>query len=266
LLEDVAFSDIFFFWLLFCIYFYTIREDDQDYYPTFLMLKCVVIDDDEQSRKILEHFIGLTSFLDCSAAFSSGTEALSYLLQSPVDVLYVDIDMPDLSGIELVKALPQPPVTIFTTSHTNFALAAFELDAADYLVKPIDFARFTRSAAKISERIRNKTTNESGDGNDFFIKVNNKMVRLSATDIWFIEGLSDYVLIHTEQRQYVVDTTLKSIEDKLPDDRFVRVHRSYIVNISRIESIEDNEIIIKGKEIPISRTYQQDFFRKIRKL
>jgi DNA-binding LytR/AlgR family response regulator len=266
LLEDVVFSGIFFFWLPFCTYFCKLCENDQDYYISSLMLKCVVIDDDEQSRKILEHFIGLTNFLDCTAVFSSGTEALSYLLQSPVDVLYVDIDMPDLSGIELVKALPQPPVIIFTTSHTNFALTAFELDAADYLVKPIDFARFTRSAAKISERIRNKTAYESGDGDDFFIKINNKMVRLSAADIWFIEGLSDYVLIHTEQQQYVVDTTLKSIEDKLPEDRFVRVHRSYIVNLSRIESIEDNQITIKGKEIPISRTYQQDFFRKIRKL
>ncbi|WP_448520716.1 LytR/AlgR family response regulator transcription factor [Rhodoflexus sp.] len=230
------------------------------------MLKCVVIDDDEQSRKILEHFIGLTSFLDCTAVFSSGTAALSHLLRVPVDVMYVDIDMPGLSGIELVKALPQPPVTIFTTSYTNFALDAFELDAIDYLVKPIDFARFTKSAAKISERIRSKVPAELPEGEDFFIKVNNKMVRLSASDIWFIEGLSDYVLIHTEQRQYVVDTTLKSIEDKLPDERFIRVHRSYIVNISRIESIEDNQIIIKGKEIPISRTYQQDFFRKIRKL
>lgn len=255
-----------FFWLPFCNYFCETCENDQNYYCSLLMLKCVVIDDDEQSRKILEHFIGLTAFLDCTAVFSSGTEALSYLLQHPVDVLYVDIDMPGLSGIELIKALPQPPVTIFTTSHTNFALTAFELDAADYLVKPINFARFTRSAAKIAERIRNKTVNDAGESDDFFIKVNNKMVRLSAADIWFIEGLSDYVLIHTEQRQYVVDTTLKSIEDKLPDDRFVRVHRSYIVNISRIESIEDNEIIIKGKGIPISRTYQQDFFRKIRKL
>ncbi|MCS7018099.1 MAG: LytTR family DNA-binding domain-containing protein [Cytophagales bacterium] len=230
------------------------------------MLKCVVIDDDEQSRKILEHFIGLTNFLDCVAIFSSGTEALAYLLQSPVDVLYVDINMPGLSGIELVKALPQPPVTIFTTSHTDFALTAFELDAADYLVKPIDFGRFTKSAAKIAERLRNKTSELPPETDDFFIKVNNKMLRLSASDIWFIEGLSDYVLIHTEQRQYVVDSTLRAIEEKLPEDRFARVHRSYIVNISRIESIQDNEITIKGKEIPISRTYQQEFFRKIRKL
>lgn len=230
------------------------------------MLKCVVIDDDEQSRKILEHFIRLTHFLDCVAVFSSGSEALPYLLQSPVDVLYVDINMPGLSGIELIKALPQPLVTVFTTSHTDFALTAFELDAADYLVKPIDFARFTRSAAKIAERMRGKSPEAAAETDDFFIKVNNKMVRLSASDIWYVEGLSDYVLIHTEQRQYVVYTTLKSVEDKLPDDRFVRVHRSYIVNISRIESIEDNEIIIKGKEIPISRTYQQEFFRKIRKL
>ncbi|MCS6968202.1 MAG: LytTR family DNA-binding domain-containing protein [Cytophagales bacterium] len=227
------------------------------------MLRCVVIDDDEQSRKILEHFISLTNFLECVASFASSKEALHYLLQTPVDVLYLDISMPDLSGIELIKALPKPPTTIFTTAYPDFALTAFELDAADYLVKPIDFARFTKSAVKI---IRHRNQSDAAHCEDFFIKVNHRMVRLAASEIWFVEGLSDYVLIHTDQKQYVVNTTLKSIEEKLPSDRFVRVHRSYIVNISRIESISDNEIIIKGKEIPISRTYQQEFFKKIRKL
>jgi DNA-binding LytR/AlgR family response regulator len=233
------------------------------------MFKCVVIDDDEQARRILEHFIGNTAFLQCIASFESSTEGLRYLLENTeVDVLYLDIDMPELSGIELLRALPRIPATIFTTSHTDFALTAFELQAADYLVKPFDFSRFTKSAVNVTERLKllSTRTGTENEDEDFFVKVNNRMIRLSVAEILHVEALSDYVLVTTEQRQYIVDTTMRSIEEKLPDDRFMRVHRSFIVNIRKIEAIEDSHALIKGKHIPISRTYQSAFYGKINRL
>jgi len=235
------------------------------------MFKCVIIDDDEQSRRILEHYVETTSFLTCIASFASSKQGLSYLINNKeVDILYLDIDMPELSGLDLLRALPRIPVTVFTTSHTDFALTAFELQASDYLVKPVDYPRFAKSAANLVERLR-MVPSKSGEmllpeEDNVFIKVNNRMVRISTSDILYIEALNDYVLVTTDQRQYILDTTMRAIEEKLPDDKFSRIHRSFIVNIKKIEAIEDNSVIIKTKFIPISRTYQQDFYSKIKRL
>jgi DNA-binding LytR/AlgR family response regulator len=235
------------------------------------MFKCVIIDDDEQSRRILEHYVETTSFLTCIASFASSKQGLSYLINNKeVDILYLDIDMPELSGLDLLRALPRIPVTVFTTSHTDFALTAFELQASDYLVKPVDYPRFAKSVANLVERLR-MVSSKSGEmllpeEDNVFIKVNNRMVRISTSDILYIEALNDYVLVTTDQRQYILDTTMRAIEEKLPDDKFSRIHRSFIVNIKKIEAIEDNSVIIKTKFIPISRTYQQDFYSKIKRL
>jgi DNA-binding LytR/AlgR family response regulator len=234
------------------------------------MFKCVIIDDDEQSRRILEHYIETTSFLTCVASFEASKQGLSYLINNKdVDILYLDIDMPELSGLDLLRALPRVPATVFTTSHTDFALTAFELQASDYLVKPVDYARFAKSAANLAERLKvapPKAGELLPEEDDVFIKVNNRMVRISTGDILHVEALNDYVLVTTDQRQYILDTTMRAIEEKLPEDKFARIHRSFIVNIKKIEAIEDNSVIIKGKFIPISRTYQQDFYGKIKRL
>jgi two-component system, LytTR family, response regulator len=235
------------------------------------LYKCVVIDDDEQSRRILEHYISTTDFLTCVAAFGSSKQGLAYLLtHRDLDILYLDIDMPELTGIELLKALPRIPATVLTTSHTDFALTAFELQASDYLVKPFDYPRFAKSAANLTERLKAAAPTKNGvealEEDDVFIKVNNRMVRISTSDILHVEALNDYVLVTTDQRQYIVDTTMRAIEEKLPDDRFARIHRSFIVNLKKIEAIEDNSVIIKGKFIPISRTYQPEFYGKIKRL
>jgi two-component system, LytTR family, response regulator len=234
------------------------------------MFKCVIIDDDEQSRRILEHYIETTSFLTCIASFEASRQGLSYLINNKdVDILYLDIDMPELSGLDLLRALPRVPATVFTTSHTDFALTAFELQASDYLVKPVDYPRFAKSAANLADRLK-VAPPKGGDllpeEDDVFIKVNNRMVRISTGDILHVEALNDYVLVTTDQRQYILDTTMRAIEEKLPEDKFARIHRSFIVNIKKIEAIEDNSVIIKGKFIPISRTYQQDFYGKIKRL
>jgi two-component system, LytTR family, response regulator len=234
------------------------------------MFKCVIIDDDEQSRRILEHYVETTSFLTCIASFASSKQGLSYLINNKdVDILYLDIDMPELSGLDLLRALPRIPATVLTTSHTDFALTAFELQASDYLVKPVDYPRFAKSAANLVDRLKVvplKPNELLPEENDVFIKVNNRMVRISTGDILHVEALNDYVLVTTDQRQYILDTTMRAIEEKLPDDKFARIHRSFIVNIKKIEAIEDNSVIIKGKFIPISRTYQQDFYGKIKRL
>lgn len=232
--------------------------------------RCVVIDDDKSARTLLGRFIEMTASLTLEASFGDSVEGQQFLLENPtIDILFLDIEMPDMSGIELLKTLPDLPETILTTSHTGFALDAFELDVTDYVIKPVEYGRFSQAVIKATKKldlIQTKEAFYAQNPEDLYVKVNNRMVKVRLDDILYIEALSDYVLIHTISDKLVVYSTLKAIGTKLKGERFMRIHRSYIINLRQIDAIEDNSVITHDKNIPISKSYRNEFFTRINRL
>lgn len=238
------------------------------------MLTCAIIDDDEINRLTLEHYVSLTPDLELKASLADGIAGLAYLREGqPVDLLFLDIEMPHLSGLELLRLLHNPPDVIITTARNDFAVDAFELRVTDYLVKPFEYGRFSQAVERVRERHRNQPATApdaaSGPANaDVFVKVNSRMVRINFDDVLYVEALSDYVNIVTAHQKYIVYTTLKALEARLAVfPNFVRVHRSYLLNTQRIESIEDNTANLKGGYyVPIGKSYQEGFFKGLSKI
>jgi DNA-binding LytR/AlgR family response regulator len=231
------------------------------------LIKCLIIDDDESSRLILEHYVKKHSQLELVASLQNGTEGLNFIISdTSIDLLFLDIEMPDLSGLQLLRALPKAPLTILTTSRTDYALDAYDLNVLDYLVKPVDYARFTRSVAKAMERLQVHNPAGGEPQDHVFVKSAGKIIRLELKEICYIEALSDYVIIATETQKHIVYSTLKGIEEKLPSEHFIRVHRSYIVNLCHVKIIEEGAILLLGKHIPVSKSYQEAFYAKIKML
>lgn len=244
-------------------------------------LACVIIDDNEINRFTLERAVQRHDQLTLAASFPDAVEALTYFhAGGKVDVLLLDIEMPHISGLELVKLLPEPkPAVILVTTHSNFAVDAFELRVLDYLVKPVSYARFCQAIARVTEQPQPAPptpavappspplpTNLSATGTDMFVKTNGKLLRINFADVLFIEALSTYVVLVTDKHKHVVGGTLKSIEERLPFRHFVRVHRSYIVNLHRVEALEDNMLKLGQYEVPVSRAYQDDLVQRLQAL
>lgn len=235
-------------------------------------LTCLVIDDDTMNRLTLEHYIGLTESLQLVASLSDGAQGLNFFRAgNKVDLLFLDVEMPNLSGLELLRVLTDPPEVILATSYEHFAVDAFALRVTDYLVKPFDYARFSQAVQRVLERRPVSTILPSPPAaptappsSDLFVKVNNRMVRLNFDEVLYIEALSDYVTIVTPKQKHIVYTTLKSFAARLTFEHFVRVHRSYILNMKQVESIEDNTARLPGgHQIPIGVSYQEAFFRNL---
>ncbi|GAA4374786.1 LytTR family DNA-binding domain-containing protein [Hymenobacter koreensis] len=237
-------------------------------------LRCVVVDDNEINRLTLEHYVGLTEDLELVASLPDARAALDLVRSAspPVDVLFLDIEMPHLSGLDLVRLLPTPaPEVVLVTSHPNFAVDAFELHVADYLVKPVEYARFLKATERVGSQLRSAssaaTTATAGtDSTDLFVKVNNKLVRLDFNDVLFIEAMSTYSMLVTEKQKHIVYITLKALEERLPFAHFKRVHRSYIVNTQRIDSVQDNMLQLGSYEVPVGKSYVEDFMKQLRGL
>ncbi|HEX8426258.1 LytTR family DNA-binding domain-containing protein [Hymenobacter sp.] len=251
-------------------------------------LACVIIDDNEINRITLERAVQRHDQLTLAASFPDAVEALSYFhAGGQVDLLLLDIEMPHISGLELVRLLPSPkPAVILVTTHASFAVDAFELRVIDYLVKPVSYARFCQAITHVTEQyqrvpapvpapLRAPSAAEpdasgpndiSASGTDLFVKTNGKLLRINFEAVLFIEALSTYVVLVTDKQKHVVGGTLKSIEDRLPFRHFVRVHRSYIVNLHRVESLEDNMLKLGQHEIPVSRPYQEELAQRLRAL
>jgi len=236
------------------------------------VLTCAIVDDDPVNRLTLEHYISLTDSLRLVATLTDGLEGLTYFRAgNQVDVLFLDVEMPQLSGLELLRVLPNPPLVVLTTAHEDFAVDAFELQVTDYLMKPFDFARFSRAVQRAHRQFGllavTPATAPTSTSRDLFVKVNNKMVRITFDEVLYVEALSDYVVIVTDKQKYIVYTTLKAFVDRLPCEHFVRVHRSYILNLRRVEAIESNMAFVPGgQEVPISKSYQEAVFRKINRI
>ncbi|MBW3130801.1 LytR/AlgR family response regulator transcription factor [Hymenobacter profundi] len=247
---------------------------------TAALLTCVIIDDNEINRFTLERAVQRHDQLTLAASFPDAIEALTYLRAgSPVDVLLLDIEMPHISGLELVKLLPDPkPAVILVTTHASFAVDAFELRVLDYLVKPVNYARFCQAIDRVTEQYRaalpasptpaapTVPTDLSATGTDLFVKTNGRLLRINFEDVLFIEALSTYVVLVTDKQKHIVGGTLKNMEERLPFRHFVRVHRSYIVNLHRVQALEDNMLKLGTHEVPVSRAYQEELVQRLQAL
>lgn len=232
------------------------------------VLRCMIVDDEPLPLELLGDYIRKTPFLELAGAFTNPLEALSMALQKPVDLIFLDIQMTELNGVQFTHLLNKKSKVIFTTAYPNYALQGYELAVTDYLLKPISFERFLQSAGKARDLIalENKApvkeipapaTPSSDD--ILFVKSGHKIIKLVTADILYIEGLKEYVSIYTPQGKVITLQTLKKMEEALPPGRFVRVHKSFLIAFDKIDSIERNSISIRQKSIPIGDTYREAF-------
>lgn len=228
------------------------------------MINCLVVDDEPIARKgILEH-IRQIDFLFPVAECKSALEASTWLQKKNIDLIFLDIQMPKLTGVDFMKNSPVLPAVIFTTAYPEYAIEGYELDVLDYLLKPISFNRFLKSALKAQEYLGLRTSHEvSASQEFFFIKCNQKIEKIKMNDVLYIEGMSNYVIVHTLQKKYISYLTSKSIEEQLPHNLFVRIHKSFLVAVNSIESIDGNEVKVGNFTLPISKSHKDDVMNRI---
>lgn len=242
------------------------------------MINVIIVDDEPLAQDVLETYIEKIAELNLVQKCNNAIEANDALKNHDIDLMFLDIQMPQLTGIDFLKTLTKPPLVIFTTAYPNYALDGFELNALDYLLKPISLERFMKAVNKALDRLEleNKegtpdATAESGDQQlDYiFVKADKKLVKVNYSDIIYIEGLKDYVIIRMDKNRIITLQTMKSLEAKLPSGIFKRIHRSYIVNIEKINAIVGNmvEVFEKGqpKHLPIGKNYREDLLAIINK-
>ena len=231
------------------------------------MISCIAIDDEPLALRQIKGYIEKTPFLDLVATFESPLEALDFLNNNEVDLMFVDIQMPDLSGMDLVKSLEFKPSIVFTTAFSEYAVEGFKVDALDYLLKPLDYPSFLKSANKAQnhfKQLRSSQENLDIGSEHLFIKSEYKIIRVEINKILYIEGMREYVRIHLEGSKPVMTLiSMKKMEQKLPSGRFMRVHRSYIVNLDKITTIERSRIIFDSVYIPVSEQYKESFQKYI---
>jgi len=227
------------------------------------MLECIIIDDEPLAINVIAEHIEKTDFLSLRQSFTNPVKAFNFLLENRVDIIFIDIQMPDISGIDLVKKLEYKPCIIFTTAYDKYALEGFKVDAIDYLLKPVDYPEFSKAAYKAKKWIdANNEIKSIKTNNEFlFIKSEYKIIRIELNSIKYIEGMSEYVRIHRDNAKAIMSLlSLKSLQEQLPDDKFMRVHKSYIVNLNKITEIESNTIVFDNKVIiPVSKMYREEF-------
>lgn len=228
-------------------------------------MKCIIVDDNKMARMALKQLATQVPNLELAAECSDASETLSTLHSSQVDVLLLDIEMPGMTGIDLIKKLGNnKPLIIFTTAKTDYAVEAFELNVVDYLMKPIALARLKQAIEKAQETLdSNKQEVKVEEQGFVFVKDNGILKRISIDDIIFLEAMGDYVKVHTAQKFHVVHATLKSIEEKLPSSKFLRVHRSYIVAINKIDYIQEGTISIGKTTIPVADTHKSNLNKRL---
>lgn len=226
-------------------------------------INCLVVDDEPAALEVLEHFIGRVYFLNLVKKCQNAIEAMQILEETQIDLLFLDIHMPDVNGIQFLKSIITRPAVIFTTGFKEYALDGYELDAVDFLLKPFDFERFLRAVNKASSLISKAAKQPVARQKPqqyIFIKADYKLLKISIDDILFIEGLKDYIKIYTKQKLFLTLMSMTSIEEKLPSDEFCRIHRSYIISLGKIDSVSRHRVIIGEKFIPISLPYRDKFY------
>lgn len=228
-------------------------------------MRCLIVDDDEMARATLEHLCGKMDELEIVASCDNGIEAMKLLKRESIDLVFLDIEMPDLSGLDLVKTLNHLPQIIFVSGHTKYAIEAFEYHVTDFLVKPIDFPRLIKAVDHAKSLMKKKHVDN--DLRELFVKVDGRLVRLSYDDILYVESIGDYVIFHTVKKErFIVHSTLKNIDTKLQHPEFLKVHRAFVVNLTKIVDIEESNLVIGDKVIPISRAHRPILLNRIKTL
>jgi DNA-binding LytR/AlgR family response regulator len=216
-------------------------------------ITCIVTDDEPFARKGLQGYVEKIGFLDLKGVCEDALQLSDMLQKQPVDLLFLDIQMPHISGVDFIKALPKPPKVIFTTAFEQYALQGFELDIMDYLLKPISYERFLKAAWKARDYFALRENTAPTTVPYIFIKVNGKLEKINFDEILFIEGMENYVAIYVENRKLITHTTIKSLLEKLPQGKFIQTHKSYVAAISKVDTIEGNTLHIQKHQVPISK-------------
>ncbi len=227
-----------------------------------MQINCIAIDDDPSALTIIEAYIKSTPFLNLVATCSDAYIAIEVLDNKKIDLIFTDIDMPRLNGMDFVKSLQKKPLVIFTTSHTEFAVEGFKVEATDYLVKPFDYGEFLNAASKAKNQFKEKQSAEQDKNakDHIFIKSEYKVLKVKLNNIKYIQGMHEYVKIHlTDGKPIMTLLSLKKMEKELPENKFMRIHRSYIVNLEHISAIERNRIIYGEERIPVGEQYKKKF-------
>ena len=230
-------------------------------------LTCIIIDDEPLARKGLVEYIQDVEFLELVGEFEHPLKAMEVLTKHKIDLIFLDIQMPKMTGLEFLKNLSEAPYVIFITAYPQHAVTGFELNAVDYLLKPFSFERFWKAVMKVntlagsSKRPESATSQLAED--HIFIKSDNKLIKIFYDDILFVEALQNYVAVHTATKKYITYLTIKTVEENLPEQMFLKIHKSYIVSLSKIDSIEGNEIRVGQHSLPISRTSKDEIMEKI---
>ena len=234
-------------------------------------LKIIIVDDEPLAQDILETYVSKIPELKLVAKCKNALEAFSILSKENIDLMLLDIEMPEISGIDFIKTLKNPPLIIFTTAYPQFAIESYEYNSIDYLLKPISFERFMKAINKATSLIKNTGTEkassinspkaDAGD-NIIFVKSEGKLIKINLADVWMIEGLKDYVIFRIEDGKTIVHSTMKSIEEQLLQmTNFIRIHKSYIINIKFVTEVWGNSVKIKNENITIGNTYRDDVFK-----
>lgn len=232
-------------------------------------MNCIIIDDEEMARAIMMQFIANYTDIEVLADFSNAIEAIKYLNQNEVDLIFLDIHMPNFTGFDFIQTIKNPPHIILVTSDRNFAIEAFEYECiVDYLVKPITEDRFLKAIQKAvslkpNTPIKKIKPKKEDTANEFYVNIDRRLIKIEMASVNIVEARGDYIHIKTEGKNYVVHSTLKKIEEKLPKDLFLKVHRSFIINTNKIIDIEDNSVLIAKDVIPVSRANRPELMKRL---
>jgi DNA-binding LytR/AlgR family response regulator len=231
-----------------------------------MKLNCIIIDDEPIARKGLHEYVDEIEFLNCVASCENAMKATVCLNENKVDLMFLDIHMPKVTGIELLKTIKNPPLTILTTAYPDYALEGYALDVIDYLVKPITFNRFLKASQRALEFYQlkiNAAQHNAGPTNYFFIKCDRKFEKVFFRDVSHVEGLQNYAVIHVRGRKLITYITLTSLENQLPKDQFLKVHKSFLISVPHITAIDGDEIILEDIRVPISRSLREQVMSQI---
>ncbi len=236
-----------------------------------MKIKCLIVDDEALALDVLENYINRLDHLEMIARCQNAIEAFNLLQQQTIDLMFLDIQMPQLTGIDFLKNLSKAPQVIFTTAYRDYAIESYELNATDYLLKPISFDRFLKSINKVYQVltpqpvpvVSSEALSQAGNDPFIYVKADKKMVRILLKDILYIESLKDYVRIKTQEKEVVAYQRISYLEEKLPEDQFLRIHRSFIIARDKVEAFSSTHVEVLAKEIPIGRNYKSEVTKNL---
>lgn len=229
-------------------------------------MNCIIIDDSKMARTAIKLLISQVNFLHLKKECESSIEGFNYLKTEDVDLVFLDVEMPGMTGVELIKNLQKPPIIILVTSKRDYAVEAFELNVADYLIKPVTLPRFLVAVERAKELFDNRDQKVEFDEKEkdyIFVRSNSVLNRIKLKDILYIQALGDYVNIYTSGKRFMVHSTLRSMEERLPPNKFFRLHRSYLISLDHIDIIEEGTAYVEKHAIPIGEQYKKDLLKKL---